>query len=311
MTRDDLGFVSSPVNGLGIVRARTLLGNLRLWDIPRLERALELTIKEIGHSPIPGLYVLLDERSEKKAYIGQSENIEVRLLSHMRSPDAKIKNWQRALFFNDGRNASQSDLNDENIRLTLENYLVNLFKINRYQTTTVATRLPSLSSHQFLLVHAFQEEINIPLTNKGKITRILQGRRDDEVYSDEVKKSLTQHGYRLTHWGEKYGEVNGEPVIIRPGSQKPKGWQVTFRGSQSLARLKGRVGYLLMPRGSLLLVPLKEIADFVYKLDNQALSRDTIDIFICFDDDKVVLVYKGGEMDITRFSVTPYLATRP
>lgn len=40
MTREDLGYWSIPTNGLGIVRARTLLGNLRLWDSPRSETAL-------------------------------------------------------------------------------------------------------------------------------------------------------------------------------------------------------------------------------------------------------------------------------
>lgn len=43
MAREDLGYWSIPANGLGIVRARTLLGNLRLWDFPRSEaRSLRL-----------------------------------------------------------------------------------------------------------------------------------------------------------------------------------------------------------------------------------------------------------------------------
>jgi len=68
--REDLGFQSLPENGLKIVRSRTLLGNMRLWEIPRSEQALETVVEEIGRSPIPGLYVLLDERAEKRAYIG-------------------------------------------------------------------------------------------------------------------------------------------------------------------------------------------------------------------------------------------------
>jgi hypothetical protein len=71
--REDLGFQSLPENGLKIVRSRTLLGNMRLWEIPRSEQALETVVEEIGRSPIPGLYVLLDERAEKRAYIGQTE----------------------------------------------------------------------------------------------------------------------------------------------------------------------------------------------------------------------------------------------
>lgn len=307
MQRDDLGFLSSPENGLGIVRARTILGNLRFWDIPRLEQALATMIKEIGKSPIPGLYLLVDERSEKKMYVGQTEDLESRLTTHMKTPEEKIKNWQRALIFNDGRNASQSDLNDENIRLTLENYLVRLCKLNHYRVVTSATRSPSLSAQQITFVKAFEKEINILLSNKGRVSRFISGRQDDEIYLDEVKKVLIRGGYKVNNWGEKYATINDEVAVIRPGSLKPKGWQVTFRGSKSLAQLKNGQGYLLMPRGKIVLLPLKEIAAFVHTADSQAFDRDTVDIFIRFDEDKLALVYKGQEKDITAYSVEPYL----
>jgi hypothetical protein len=306
VNRGDLGFLDNPVNGLGIVRARTLLGNLRLWDIPRSEQALQAVIQEIGFPHIPALYLLIDDRAEKKVYIGQSEDIQTRLLSHLRNPDPKIKHWQRALIFNDGRNASQSDLNDENIRLTLEHYLVSLFKINRYQVVTSATRQPSLSSLEKIITSAYQQEINLLLSNKGKITRILSGKKDDEVFLDEVRSILTRKGYQIDKWGEKYAAINGKMVIIRPGSWKSKGWQVTFRGSRSLARLGTGDGYLLMPRGSLLLLPLEEVANFITSIDPRAFERDTIDIFVRFDEEHLWLVYKKGQKEITSFSVLPY-----
>ena len=68
MERHDFGYLDNPANGLDIIRARTLLGNLRLWDIPRREEALDIVINEIGHSPIPGIYLLFDEKSEKKVF---------------------------------------------------------------------------------------------------------------------------------------------------------------------------------------------------------------------------------------------------
>jgi len=54
MSNWDFGYMDNPANGLGIIRSRTLLGNFRLWDIPRSEEALDIVINEIGHSPIPG-----------------------------------------------------------------------------------------------------------------------------------------------------------------------------------------------------------------------------------------------------------------
>ena len=194
MEDHDYGYQDTPANGLGIVRARTLLGNFRLWDIPRSEQALDTVVDEVGNSPIPGLYMLFDERSDKKVYIGQTENIKNRLAAHMRSPEDKIKNWDRAFIINDGRNASQSDLNDENIRLVLENYLVNLFKINKYKVTTSSSRTPSLSSTQKTLVDSFKEEIVILLTRKSKISKVLTESKDNEVHNNElnITKSAIQ-----------------------------------------------------------------------------------------------------------------------
>lgn len=241
MQRDELGFLSSPANGLGIVRVRTILGNLRFWDVPRLEQALAIVIKEIGTSPIPGLYLLIDERS-----------------------------------------------------------------LNRYRVVTSATCSPGFSSQQMTFVDAFKKEINILLSNKGRVSRFIAGRRDDEVYLDQAKKILIRNGYRVNDWGGKYASIDNELVVIRPGSLKPKGWQVTFRGGKSLAQLKNGQGYLLMPRGKIVLLPLKDVAAFIDAVDHQAFNRDTVDIFVRFDEDKLMLAYKGQEKDITDCSVEPY-----
>jgi hypothetical protein len=307
--RDDYGYITNPTNGLGIVRARTLIGNLRLWDIPRSEQALDTVINEIGQSPIPGLYMLFDERSEKKVYIGQSESIKNRLTNHLNTPEDKIKNWDRAIIINDGRNASQSDLNDENIRLVLENYLVNLLKINKYKVVTSSSRASSLSSTQKTLCTSFQDEIVILLTNKSKISKVITERADDEVYIDDAKKILERKGHKIEKWGKVEAIVDGNKAFVRSGSQKPNGWQVTFRGGKTdsfKSRLVTGNAQLLMPRGPVLLIPLSEIRDFVSSVDGNAFDRDTIDIFIRFDETQIFLVYKGNELDFTRYAVQNY-----
>lgn len=284
-----------------------MLGNLRVWDFPRSEQALDLIVDEIGNSPIPGLYMLFDERSEKKVYVGQTENIKGRLTNHMKTPEDKIKHWERVYFVNDGRNATQSDLNDENIRLVLENYLVSLFKINKYKVVTSASRTPSISPTQKTLCSSFKEEINILLSNKNKVNKFLKEKMDDELFLDDVKKILKQKGWSIQDWGAQYAIIDGKSTIIRPGSEKRTGWQVTFRGSKSLVNLSVGDGYLLMPRGKILLIPLNEIKDFILSVDENAFIRDTIDIFIRFDEDKILMVYKNKEIIITQHSVQPYL----
>lgn len=307
---DEYGYLTNPANGLGIVRARTLIGNLRMWDIPRNEQALDTVIEEIGQPPIPGLYMLFDERGEgKKVYIGQSENIKSRLLAHMSAPDDKIRNWNRAIIINDGRNATQSDLNDGNLRLVLEDYLVQLFKINRYKVVTSSSRAPSLSSTQKTLCDSFKAEIIILLSNKGKISKGITEGVDDEVYIDETKKILERRGHSIQKWRKVEAVVDNLKTFIRPGSRKPNGWQVTFRGGKPdsfKSRLSNGSGYLLMPRGPILLIPLRIIRDFIASIDNAAFDRDTIDVFCRFDEEKIVLVYKGSELDVTEYAVKGY-----
>jgi hypothetical protein len=306
MESRDFGYLDNPANGLGIVRARTLIGNLRLWDFPRSEEALDLVINEIGHSPIPGIYLLFVAGSEKKVYIGQSENLKNRLSAHMKSPEEKIKNWDRVIIINDARNSIQSDLNDENIRLILENYLIKLFKINRYKVTTSSSRTPSLSSTQSTLVNSFKEELIVLLTRKNKISKVLTERNDDEVYIDEVRKILMRKGYKIQEWGKIEAIINSKKTFVRPGSQKSKGWQVTFRGNKPdsfKTCLEKGDGFLLMPRGSVMLIPLDNIRNFVLGIDEVAFERDTIDVFIRFEESKIFVVYKNLNLDVSSYSV--------
>ena len=306
MVISDYGYLDNPANGLGIVRARTLLGNLRSWDIPRTEEALKVVTTEIGGETIPALYMLFDERSEKKIYIGQTENLQNRMQSHLKSPKEDIKNWGRAIIINDGRNAKQSDLNDENIQLILEDYLVNLFKINRYTVHTDATRVPSLSATQTTLANSFKEEIIILLTRKNKITKVLQEKGDDEVYNDEVKKVLERKGYKVNEWGKVNATINDKKAFLRPGSPKSKGWQITFRGAKDESfktSLKKGDGYLIIPRGPIIVIPLKNIKELVEKTDIEAFKRDTIDIFFKFEKDKITAIYKESELDISSFKL--------
>ncbi len=309
LQREDFGYLANPANGLGIVRSRTLIGNLRLWDIPRSEEALDAVIDEIGRSPMPGLYMLFDERAGKKVYIGQTESLRNRVSTHLKTPDGKIKNWDRALIINDARNSSHSDFNDENIRLVLEDFLVRLFRINNYSVVTSSSRTPSLSAQQIILCESFKEEIVILLTNKSKITKVLKGRKDDQRYLDEVKRVLEQRGHKIQKWSNLEAIIGGFKVFTRPGSPKPSGWQVTFRGGKSdssKSLLAAGNGFLLMPRGPIMFIPLKVIKELVSKVDAEAFKRDTVDVFIRFDDNKIILIYKREERDVTEFAIEKY-----
>jgi len=147
------------------------------------------------------------------------------------------------------------------------------------------------------------------LTRKNKITKVLTERGDDEIYNDEVRKALERKGYKINTWGKVEAEVNHRKTFIRAGSSKNKGWQVTFRGEKPNSfkkHLEVGDGFLLMPRGPILLIPLDTIRDFVKEIDNKAFERDTIDIFFRFDEKQIFGIYKNSEIDVTSCSVLNY-----
>ncbi|MCS7009893.1 MAG: hypothetical protein N2049_06120 [Anaerolineales bacterium] len=54
-------------------------------------------------------------------------------------------------------------------------------------------------------------------------------------------------------------------------------------------------------------LPLQEIKSLVVTIDSQALDRDTLDVFVRFEEDCISLIYKQGKKDITGYTVEPYL----
>lgn len=102
---------------------------------------------------------------------------------------------------------------------------------------------------------------------------------------------------------EKYEAIiEGEKVFIRPGSKKPKGWQITFRGRKPgsfIDSLQKGSGHLLVSRNGLPLIPLTEVHKVIK--DRSAYEQDTIDIWIVFAEEKVTLRYKENSIDIATF----------
>lgn len=297
---DKFGYHQDIKNGDGIIRARTIGGHLRSWEIPRTMNALEVIKKEWGNLEYPGIYILFDS-SSKKVYIGEAKDIHNRLKTHMTSPEDKIKNWDRAVIINDGRSATQSDFNDTVIRKSLELHLISLFKANRY--TVVAQGEPQKHNpQQKSLFQALKEEFNFFLMKKNLITKLIDKPGQEEVLRDELKKILEKKSYKIDSWKADEAILNGEKAYIRPGSPKPKNnpkhWQITFRDVFKDSLQKGE-GYLLVPRDGILLIPLKEVRKVV--TDSSKYKQNTIDVYINFKEDTIELTYTTNTVDVTQF----------
>ena len=297
---DKFGYHQDIKNGDEIIRARTIGGHLRSWEIPRMMNALEVIKKEWGNLEYPGIYILFDS-SSKKVYIGEAKDIYNRLKTHMTSPEDKIKNWDRAILVNDGRTAVQSDFNDTVIRKSLELHLISLFKANRY--TVVAQGEPQKHNpQQKSLFQALKEEFNFFLMKKNLITKLIDKQGQEEVLRDELKKILEKKDYKINSWKADETILNGKKVYIRPGSPKPKEnpkhWQITFRDVFKDSLQKGE-GYLLVPRDCILLIPLKEVQKVV--TDPSKYKQNTIDVYINFKEETVGLTYTTNTIDVTPF----------
>lgn len=298
MSNSDLGYHEDPRNSDGIIRARTTK-QIRSWEMPRNIKALEVMNSELGRIEFPGIYILFEGKN--KVYIGEAKNIYNRLKTHMSNPEDKIKNWSKALIINDGRPAMQSDFNDSVVRKALELYQIKLFKANKY--TVVAQGEPQrLNAIQKFLVSTLREELNFFLLKKNVITKVLEEKGQEEVFGDELKKILEKNGRKIGEGGRYEAIIDGKKAFIRPGSKKPKGWQITFRGRKPgsfIDSLQKGEGYLLVSRNGVLLIPLTEVQKVI--LDRTAYEQDTIDIWIVFAEEKVTLSYKRKTLDVTKF----------
>jgi hypothetical protein len=89
----NFGYLENPPNSLDIIRARTLLGNLRLWDIPRGEETLDLVINEWGK--------IEAEVNSKKTFIraGSSKSKGWQVTFRGEKPNGFKNTWNWAMVF--------------------------------------------------------------------------------------------------------------------------------------------------------------------------------------------------------------------
>jgi len=297
MEEKNIGYYEDPKNGESIIRSRTT-EQIRSWDFPRSLKALEVFNAELGKIDYPGIYILIETKMNK-VYIGEAKSLYARLKTHSNTPEDKIKNWDRVVIINDGRPANQSDFNDNVVRLELEYYLISLFKANKYKVVAQGSK-QTLNSLQKVIVTKLILELNYFLIKKGLIQKLIAARGQEEVMLDDLKKILERYKYSITEFKSYEATINGEKVFIRPGSKKTKGWQVTFRDVFKKTLLDEN-GSLLMPRDGILLIPFSEIKKAINDAD--AFKRNTIDIFIAFEEDNIKLRYKNSEVDVTTYRI--------
>jgi hypothetical protein len=298
MMDDDIGYTEYPKNGFGIKRSRTTK-LIRSWAMPRSLEALHALNEEMGNSDYPGVYLLFE--GTKKVYVGEAKSIIKRLDTHNRKPEDKIRDWNTVIIINDGRPATQSDFNDEVVRKSLEIYLIELFKTNKF-TVVAQGEKQNLNHIQKHLVDSLTKELLFFFQKTTLVAKDIENREEREVFSDEVKNVLTKSKMTINSWKEKDATIDGKTTFIRQGSKKVKGYQITIRGRKPgsfIDCLKTRTGNLLVRRDGILLIPLAKVREVIDS--DSALNQDTVDIYITFKDGKAYLSYKANTIDVSKY----------
>ncbi|MBW2307070.1 MAG: hypothetical protein JRG73_09060 [Deltaproteobacteria bacterium] len=192
-----LGYFQAPKNTNGIIRSKTT-GQLRAWNLGNSLSQLEkINDNEWGKLEFPSIYILFEK---KKIYIGEAKCVYTRTKSHINNPDDKVKNWDRILIINDGRPATQSDMNDIVVRRFIEDYLIRLFKLNKYIVVSQGSPQP-VTSFQKTIVDNLIHELKFFLQKENLITKVFSEVGEEEVHIDELEKSVRKSGRKIEKWG--------------------------------------------------------------------------------------------------------------
>lgn len=297
----EYGWEEDPVQN-DIARARSKLGQLRIWRFPK-QKVAEMTKQDFaGSLSYPSLYMLCTDDS-KKVYVGQTDDITQRLKSHQDNPPKEIQDWAFAIVINDARSSAQSIFNDATLRLDLEKRVINI--INNAAVVNKAKGAPELTVAQQALSERLRQELNYVLVKLGfaKETTVKQI-NEKEIPVKEMERILIEKGYDCK-LGEYEGEINSEKVYIRDGSKKDKGWQVTLRDEFRKAMKDGK-GYLLINRGQGWLIPAKVLSNWL----GDKLEQSTVDIFLNLHTKELVSAAPIKSLNVANYGIDQITLTK-
>jgi len=188
-------------------------------------------------------------------------------------------------------------MNDIVVRRFIEDYLIRLFKLNKYIVVSQGSPQP-VTSFQKTIVDNLIHELKFFLQKENLITKVFSEVGEEEVHIDELEKSVRKSGRKIEKWGVYTAVIDGKDVFIRPGSFKKKGWQITFRDVFKDA-LKSGKGALLVRRGKIPFIPFEEIQKAI--ITPEKYDQNTIDVYIKFTEERVILSYMDKSIDVSCF----------
>jgi hypothetical protein len=300
---DGYGWEEDPPDGL-VTRARTKLGQLRVWQFGKEGITQINGLDFAGPMEHPGIYLLYDEE-QHRAYVGETGNLSDRLKAHLRGGPGEFRTWDEVIVINDGRNYAQSVFTDGTLRGYLEKAVVRqLNEMGHYKPVNTVTEPPLLSVATKVIAENLEKELLFVLDKLDFVTGVVPIVPDKEIPDEEVKTLLDAAGHPVAKVSRDQWLVNNEPYFLRPGT-KPRrgerGWHITLRlkPRQTLASGKGA---LLIPRGRGYSIPAADLQNWLHdELGTIREGKEAIDIYADLRAEQLLYKVDFPPLDLTHY----------
>lgn len=291
---------------------RALTERLVLLKVER-EKIIKAVEEELGGLIFPSLYLLVNER-DKKLYIGETGDTAKRLKGHVNNPPEELGEWDYGVIIWDGRPLINSIIFSEaSLRTRLEYELITAFtsKGSRYTPVNRVKAEPKLSVYQIARAETLLPELLYMLHKFDMIPRhILEFSEERKrfrqrvISEDELKAILESMKHRVEKIdrAKKTLLLDGKQAFYRPGSEKPRGWQITIRGSwKDFIEKTQEPGFLIINRGDGYMIPLEILRkNFLSIMKGQ----DTLDIYVDITSEGARIIAPDPTIDISEFKLS-------
>lgn len=259
-------------------------------------------LDDLKISTFPCIYLLLNPSSQE-IYVGETSDIRDRISQHKNIPPL---NWKYCILIWNGRLQGMSIFDSDGLRKRLEFEMNNLLhSYSNYKVISTAYSVDLTINEQsrveeildeitYLLSIIIQPNLidqeyfksRLEVRKRLQIQKIPLRVKEEEVSIEGVVEKLKQAklNVRDLNRAEKTFKIDNEVFFYRPGSLKRKGYQVTIRGT-FLQHMRLNKGFLILNRGNVYIIPLKDINENFGKLLRS--GQDTLDIFFDLRGGKV------------------------
>jgi len=258
-------------------------------------------IDEVGITIFPCVYILIGDTEKIKVYVGETSDARSRIQEHRNFPPLE---WKRCILIWDGKPQNISIFSYDWLRKQLEFELKDLlssyFEViskaysveleNRYKVRTVQDIFDEtvFLLYRLGIIKHENFEKRLELGKGLKMEKIqLERLLEDEIPIDKIVNKIEAFGLTVEELtrSERRFKLGEKVCFYRPGSPKPRGYQVTIRGT-FLKHFNEGEGFLLVNRGKGYIIPLKELKKKFGKFLEE--GQDTLDIFFNLTDEEVI-----------------------